>query len=130
MRRGTELDTIWAFAEVRREHDVALPFAQANGSGDVPVDSSDESIHTHQMSKRLQVVMSDEEYQLVADSAKRRGIPIAEVVRDILRRTLPEDEARPAQERIAAVLAFARFAGPTGDIDEILREIETGRGVP
>lgn len=32
-------------------------------------------------------------------------------------------------KRIAAVLNLARFAGPTGDIDQILAEIERGPGV-
>ncbi len=82
------------------------------------------------MSRRLQVVMSDEEYQAVAKAATRRGIPIAELVRDSLRRTLPDDDVPPAEERIAAILQFARFAGPTGDIDQILSEIEAGRALP
>lgn len=73
--------------------------------------------------------MSNEEYQAVAKAAKRRGIPIAEVVRDSLRRTLPDDDAPPPEERIGAILQFARFAGPTGDIDQILGEIEAGRGL-
>lgn len=81
------------------------------------------------MSKRLQVVVSDEEYQAVAETAKRRGVPIAEVVRDSLRRTLPDDDDAPPEQRIAAVLQFARFAGPTGDIDQVLEDIEAGRGL-
>ncbi|MDE2695904.1 MAG: hypothetical protein OXH97_05235 [Chloroflexota bacterium] len=31
------------------------------------------------------------------------------------------------EQRIAAVLRFARFSGPTGDIDQLLDEIERGR---
>ena len=34
------------------------------------------------MSKRLQVVMPDEEYDAVADLARREGKPVARVVRD------------------------------------------------
>ncbi len=79
------------------------------------------------MSKRLQVVLPDDEYRAIQDAAKREGKPIARIVRDSLRRTLAEGpEVEPA-DRIAAVLRFARFSGPTGDIDQILEEIERGR---
>jgi hypothetical protein len=79
------------------------------------------------MSKRLQVVVSDEEYRAITRVAAQRGVPVAEVVRDSLRRTLPGDEAPDPNMRIALVLGFARFAGPTGDIDRILTEVEKGR---
>jgi len=79
------------------------------------------------MSKRLQVVLPDDEYRAVQDAAQRQGKPVARIVRDSLRRTLSEeDEIEPA-DRIAAVLRFARFTGPTGEIDQILEEIERGR---
>jgi len=79
------------------------------------------------MSKRLQVILPDDEYRAVQDAAKRQGKPIAHIVRDSLRRTVAEEpEVEPA-ERIAAVLRFARFSGPTGDIDQLLEEIEHGR---
>ena len=81
------------------------------------------------MSKRLQVVVNDEEYRALAAAARRREQPVAAFVRDALRRSL-EDEAEPTpEERIAAILRFARFAGPTGDIEEVLAEIEEGRGL-
>jgi hypothetical protein len=79
------------------------------------------------MSKRLQVVMSEEEYRAVVRAARRRGKPVAHLVRESLRRTLAEHEEPPAERRIAAVLRFARFEGPTGDIDVLLRQIEQGR---
>lgn len=41
-------------------------------------------------------------------------------------RARPE-EREAVERRIAAVLRFARFAGPTGDIDQLLTEIERGR---
>jgi hypothetical protein len=81
------------------------------------------------MSKRLQVVMPDDEYRALVRAAKRARKPIAQLVRDSLRRTLARADEVPPEERIAAVLRFARFSGPTGDIDEILAEIEAGRGL-
>lgn len=81
------------------------------------------------MSKRLQVILPDDEYRAVADAAQRQGKPVARIVRESLRRALAEETELEPEQRIAAVLRFARFAGPTGDIDQILSEIESGRGL-
>ena len=82
------------------------------------------------MSKRLQVMMPDDEYRALTKAARRRGAPVSEIVRDSLRRTLSTDE-QPAdpEARIAAILRFARFSGPSADIDEILADIERGRAL-
>ncbi len=79
------------------------------------------------MSKRLQVVMSDDEYRAVERVARKREQPIAEVVRASLKRTVEEAREPLPGERIAAVLRFARFEGPTGDIESMLADIEAGR---
>ena len=79
------------------------------------------------MSKRLQVMMPDDEYRAIADIARRQGKPLSRLVRDSLRTTVAEDLQVAPEQRIAAVLRFARFAGPTGDIDQLLFEIERGR---
>ena len=81
------------------------------------------------MSKRLQVIMPDDEYRAVADIARRQGKPLSSIVRDSLRRTVAEEQQLAPEQRIAAVLRFARFAGPTGDIDQLLAEIERGRAL-
>jgi hypothetical protein len=81
------------------------------------------------MSKRLQVVMPDDEYRALLRASRRTRKPVAQLVRESLRRTLAEAEDVPAEGRIAAVLRFARFSGPTGDIDQVLAEIEAGRGL-
>jgi hypothetical protein len=51
------------------------------------------------------------------------------VVREGVRRVVAEQAAVDPDRRIAAVLKFARFAGPTGDVDELLADIEHGRGL-
>lgn len=82
------------------------------------------------MSKRLQVILTDDEYRAVARLARKRAQPVAEVVRDSLRHTVAAAAEPAPEDRIAAVLRFARFAGPTGEIDELLAQIEDGRGLP
>ena len=81
------------------------------------------------MSKRLQVVMPDDEYQAVERAAHRRGKPLSQLVRDSLRRTVSEQEEVDPEHRIAAILRFARFNGPTGDMVEVLADIERGRAL-
>ena len=46
-----------------------------------------------------------------------------------LRRVLTEEEAPDPEQQIARVLRFARFEGPTADIEDMLMEIERGRGL-
>lgn len=81
------------------------------------------------MSKRLRVSMPDDEYEAVADLARRRGTTISAIVRESLRRTVAEGQHATTEQRIAAVLRFARFGGPTGDIDQLLAEIGRGRSL-
>lgn len=78
------------------------------------------------MSKRLHIVVSDDEYRALAKLARKRAKPVAQVVRESLRRTMADESERRPEDRIAAVLRFARFSGPTGDIDRILHEIDSG----
>ena len=79
------------------------------------------------MSKCVRVVMPDDEFRLLARAARRRGKPVAEIVREAVRRVLAEEDLLDPDERIAAVLRFARFSGPTGSIARLLREIERSR---
>jgi hypothetical protein len=81
------------------------------------------------VSKRLQIVLPDDEYRAIARAARRRGKPVSQIVRESLKRTLNEETDEDPERRIAAVLRFARFHGPTGGIDEILADIERGRGL-
>lgn len=74
--------------------------------------------------------MPDEEYRAIVSAARRRGQPVSRLVRDSLRRSLAEEAEPDPDRRIASVLRFARFAGPTGDIAQLLEEIERGRDLP
>ena len=82
------------------------------------------------MTGRLQIIMPDHEYRAVADLAARQGTSLSHVVRDSLRRTIAgEQQSTAPEQRIAAVLRFARFAGPTGDVEQLLDEIDRGRAL-
>jgi hypothetical protein len=73
--------------------------------------------------------MPDDEYQAIEDAARRAGKPVGRVVRDALRRGLAEQIEVEPETRVAAILRFARFAGPTGGIEQLLADIERGRGL-
>ena len=74
--------------------------------------------------------MPDDEYRAIADVARRQRTSVSRIVRDSLRRTVAEEQQETPERRIAAVLRFARYAGPTGEIEELLGEIERGRSLP
>jgi hypothetical protein len=71
--------------------------------------------------------MPDEEYRALLEAARRRGQPVSRVVRDSLRQSLVEVPEPDPDPRIATILRFARYSGPTGDIGQMLEEIERGR---
>ena len=78
------------------------------------------------MSKRLQVIMPEAEYKLLHSAAKRSRCTVAGLVRASLRETLAAKPQRPPQERLLAILRFAKASGPTADIEEMLAEIDRG----
>ena len=81
------------------------------------------------MSKRVQITLSGSEYLALTEAAQRQGKPVPLFVRENLRRMLAEVRDEQPEKRIAAVLEYARFAGPTGDIEQVLDDIERGRGL-
>jgi len=76
--------------------------------------------------KRLQVLMEDEELREIQRSARRERVTTAEWVRQRLREAR-ERQARPdIAAKLAAVQVAYRHKGPTGDIEQVLSEIERG----
>ena len=80
------------------------------------------------MSKRLQVLMDDEELARIQGTAEREGVTVAEWVRHALKRALHDRPERARDRKIAAVRAAAGHAFPAPDIDQMLAEIDRGRG--
>ena len=80
------------------------------------------------MSKRLQVLFEDAEYLEIQASAHRCRMTVAEWVRQALRRAR-HDHPAAVDAKLAAVAEAARHEFPTADIDVMLREIESGRGL-
>jgi hypothetical protein len=80
------------------------------------------------MSKRLQVLMDDEELERIQGTAELEGMTVADWVRQALKRALQERPERARDLKIAAVRAGIGHSFPTSDIDQMLIEIDRGRG--
>ena len=77
------------------------------------------------MTKRLQVLMDDDELRSIQRLAKKERLTTAEWVRQRLREA--RLRARPDAERKLAVIRTAsRFRAPAPDIDQMNAEIERG----
>lgn len=84
------------------------------------------------MSKRLQVLFDEAEYEEIRSVARRQHVTVAEWVRQTLRKARSEEPGRSAREKYRVLERAADYGFPTGDIDRILADIEQGRssGLP
>ena len=78
------------------------------------------------MAKRLQVILRDPEYREIQRVAKARRMSIAEWVRQALELARRREPSSDAGKKLDAVRAAARHSFPSGDIDQMLDEIESG----
>jgi hypothetical protein len=78
------------------------------------------------MSKRLQVVLEEVEYRELERLARKRGETVSQVVREALRVARRSEPSRDSAKKLSAVREAARHAYDTGDIDQMLGEIEAG----
>jgi hypothetical protein len=79
------------------------------------------------MSTRLQIIVQDEEARELRRCAKREGLSLSDWVRRALRRARREQTGPTARQRLAALNTALQCNHPTGEIDEILSDIERGR---
>lgn len=80
------------------------------------------------MSKRLQVLLGEADFDEIRAAADRHGMTVSEWVRQVLRRARREEASGQMEHKLAVVRAATRHAFPTADIDEMLDEIERGYG--
>jgi hypothetical protein len=78
------------------------------------------------MSKRLQVVMNEQELAETEAVARHLGLSLSEWVRGVLRAARKDVPLRDAERKLAALRTAMAHNGPTADIDQMLTEIETG----
>jgi hypothetical protein len=78
------------------------------------------------MTKRLQVLLDDDELRQIQRIAKRERLTTAEWVRQRLREAR-EREAKPdVAKKLAAIRKASSYRFPAPDIEQMLEEIEQG----
>lgn len=78
------------------------------------------------MSKRLQVVLDEEELASIRSDARRHGVTVSEWVRRALRIARRSSSSGDTARKLAALRMAARHDFPIADIDQMLAEIERG----
>ncbi|MGA2878183.1 MAG: antitoxin [Bryobacteraceae bacterium] len=78
------------------------------------------------MSKRLQVLLPDQEMSEIQRFAKREHVTVGEWVRRVLREARAARPTIEPEAKLKAVRRAAKHAFPTADISQMLAEIERG----
>jgi mobilization protein NikA len=78
------------------------------------------------MSKRLQVVLGEEEFDELRQMAKEHGLTVSEWVRQTLRRARADRPSGDRSRKLAAVRAASRHSFPAPPIEQMLDEIKRG----
>ena len=80
------------------------------------------------MPKRLQVILKDPEYREIQRVARSRHMSLAEWVRQALDSARRKEPTGSLSKKLEVVHKAAQHDFPTGDIDSMLAEIESGYG--
>lgn len=78
------------------------------------------------MSKRLQVLLNLSEFRIYQRLARTQGVSLGEWVRHALRQTSAKFSTTDADEKIRKIRKLSQNNFPSGNIDQILDEIEKG----
>jgi len=78
------------------------------------------------MSQRLQVLFEEEELEEIRQVARRKRLTVAEWVRQALREARSREPSHGVEDKLAALERAVQHDFPTGDVDRMLTEIESG----
>jgi hypothetical protein len=78
------------------------------------------------LSRRLQILVDEQQYRRVERAARRRKVSVSTVVRDALERELMAEDDVLRREAGRRILAAPEMEVP--DVDELLAELEALRG--
>ena len=79
------------------------------------------------MTKRLQVLLDEDEYRAIQAAARRQHLSVSEWVRQTLRKARYDRPRISKEDRLRAIAESGGHQYPTADIDTMLAEIEAGR---
>ena len=80
------------------------------------------------MSKRLQVLVPDQEMESLRRLASSESLTVGEYVRRALREVESRRPGTSASAKLAAIRKGLKYSFPTADIEDMNREIERGYG--
>ncbi len=80
------------------------------------------------MAKRLQVILQDTDYREIKRVARARHMSLAEWVRQALQQARRQEPLGSVEKKLQAIRAAVKHEFPTGDINQMLAEIESGYG--
>jgi hypothetical protein len=78
------------------------------------------------MSKRLQVLLPDQEMSEIQRLAKREHLTVGEWVRRTLRQARANCPVSEPEVKLKAIRRAAQYSFPTADLEQMLSEIERG----
>ena len=78
------------------------------------------------MTKRLQVLLEEQELKEIQRAARAERMTVAEWVRQALRSARREVPSRDPERKLAAIRTATRYSFPAPDIEKMLQEIERG----
>jgi hypothetical protein len=82
--------------------------------------------YTQYVSKRLQVLLPDQEMSEIQRFARRDHLTVGEWVRRVLREARERKPTNDPDTKLRAIRRGAAFSFPTADIQEMLSEVERG----
>lgn len=82
------------------------------------------------MAKRLEVILKDPEYREIQRLARARHMTLAEWILRALDTARRRESLSEVVSKLDAIRMAARGDFPTGDIDQMLKEIERSYGGP
>ena len=78
------------------------------------------------MSKRLQVMLGDDEYREIETIAREKRLTVSEWARQALRWARRQEPLVSPERKLASIRSAVRHEYPTGEIEEMLEQIERG----
>ena len=83
-------------------------------------------MHTIDMSKRLQVLLDDDEMEEISRLARQQRTTVADWVRRALRAARSSQPSATMEKKLQAIRAAIRNTFPAEDIGTMLKEIDSG----
>ena len=78
------------------------------------------------MSKRVQVVLTDDEFEELQRVARSEGMTVSDLVRRALRQARISRTPVDTDTKLAVLRSAVRHNLPTADIEDVLADIERG----